>query len=131
MVGEDLEMGAKEVGSPFLKCLYDGKEFLLMNGVVLFGIIELIGVIGNWAGSFPSRAETQHSASAAVTGISGDIDIRCRVLVVNYGETVGSEDQVFDAFKGRLVFCSPWGEFPVTFLGGEWREYTRVFGECW
>ena len=75
VVSEDLKMGAEEVGSPFLKCLDNGKEFLLMNRIILLGVIELIGVIGNWSGSFPGCSETQHSTGAAVTGIGGDIDI--------------------------------------------------------
>ena len=119
MISEDFEMGAKKVGSPFLQCLDDSEEFLLMDRVVFLSIIELVGVICNWACCFPSCAKTQHGASTAVTGISGDIYVRRLVFIINYGETVGAEDQMFDVFKCRLVFGGPCWKYSVTFLCGE------------
>ena len=108
MVSEDLKMGAKEVGSLFLKCFDNGEEFLLMNRIILLSIVELIGVVGNWLGGFPSCTKTQHSAGAVVTGISSDIYVQHLVFVINYSETISTEKQVFDVFKGSLVFCNPW-----------------------
>jgi hypothetical protein len=91
-----------------------------MNRVVFLCIIELVGVIGNWSGSFPCSPKTQYSAGVAVTGIGGQVDVGCHVFVIDYGETVSTKDQVFYVFKCSPVFCGPWGEFMVTFLGGEW-----------
>ena len=75
MVGEDFKMGTKKVGSPFLQCLDDGKEFFRMNWIIFLGIVELVGIVGNRVGCFPSCTKAQHSTSTAVTGISGDIDV--------------------------------------------------------
>ena len=75
MVSEDLKMGAKKVGSPFLQRLDNGKKFFLMNRVIFLGIIELVGIICNRAGCFPSCTEAQYSTGMVVAGISGDIDV--------------------------------------------------------
>jgi hypothetical protein len=125
VVGEDLKMGTKEVGSPFLKCLNDGKEFLLVNRIILLSIVELIGVVGNWLYSLPSCTKVQHGTSVVVAGISGDIDVQCCVFIINYSETVSTENQVFDVFKGSLVLWSM-----VAFLGGEGHAHTHVFSGC-
>ena len=47
MVSEDLKMGAKKVGSPFLQHLDNGEKFFLMNRVIFLGIVELVGIICN------------------------------------------------------------------------------------
>ena len=75
MVSEDLKMGTKKVESPFLQHLDDGKKFFLMNRVVFLGIVELVGIIRNRAGCFPSCTEAQYSTGTAVAGISSDIDV--------------------------------------------------------
>jgi len=128
---ENFEVSTEEVGSPFLQRLDNGEKFLLMYWVIFLSIVELAGVVGNWSGSFPSCTEAQYRAGAAVTGIGGYINVRRLIFVIYYGETVSSNNQVFDVFKGGLVFRGPCGKLPITFLGGERREHTRVFGECW
>ena len=75
MVSKDLKMGAKKVGSPFLQCLDNGKKFFLMNRVVFLSIVELVEIIRNRAGCFPSCTKAQYSTGMAVAGISSDIDV--------------------------------------------------------
>jgi hypothetical protein len=81
----------------------------------------LVGVVSDGAGGFPCFTETQHGAGATVAGIGGDIDVRRLVFVINYGETVGAEDQAFDVVKRGLVFGGPRGtpcRTPSSWLGG-------------
>ena len=72
MVSEDLKMGTKKVGSPFLQCLDDGKKFFLMNRVVFLSIVELVGIICNRAAVFQvapklSTAPVQQLLALVVT----------------------------------------------------------------
>ena len=101
---------------------------------------ELLTALTAAAGSVllsgPSAAAGQtpaenHPSREAVTGIGGDIYVRRLVFVINYGETVGAEDQTFDVFKRRLMFGGPCWKYSVTFLCGEGGENTCIFCEGW
>ena len=50
VVGEDDDWvwRANEVVSPFLKCLYHGQKFSVVNFIVPFCFIECLGQIGAW-----------------------------------------------------------------------------------
>lgn len=63
-----------------------------MRGVVSLCAIELIRLVGNRTGSFPSLSKAEDSSGTAVTGIGGNKDLFGGILVVDYCEAFSTED---------------------------------------
>ena len=103
VVGDDFEWMALEVDSPDLECVDDGKEFLLMDGIVELSRCHLARFKGNRLIAMPLILR-QDCSDCIVGSIGGDLK---RLALIRKEKNWSGGECHFDGAECRCSFGRP------------------------